>query len=103
MTATAAKIPPAVIATATADSTQLANAQKFAPELAVIQANPALFTKLQADPTNTTLQAQAIAAAGGGAKGARHARPRSPPTRPPSTASSRSARSCRRSPRTRPT
>ena len=69
MTATAAKIPPAVIATATAYSVQLANAQKFAPELAVIEANPALFTKLQADPTNKTLQAQVVAAAGGGAKG----------------------------------
>jgi MFS family permease len=69
VTATAAKIPPAVIATATADSVQLANAQKFAPELALIQAHPALFTKLQADPANKTLQAQAIAAAGGGAKG----------------------------------
>ena len=69
MTATAAKIPPAVIATATTDSVQLANAQKFAPELAVIEANPALFAKLQADPTNKALQAQAVAAAGGGAKG----------------------------------
>jgi MFS family permease len=65
-----AKIPPAVIATATTYSTQLANAQKFAPELAVIEAHPALFTKLQADPTSTTLQAQAVAAAGGGAQGA---------------------------------
>ena len=35
----------------------------------MIQANPALFTKLNADPTNKTLQAQAVAAAGGGAKG----------------------------------
>jgi MFS family permease len=69
VTATAGKIPPAVIATATKYSVQLANAQKFAPELAVIEAHPALFTKLQADPSNTTLQAQAIAAAGGGAKG----------------------------------
>jgi ACS family D-galactonate transporter-like MFS transporter len=69
VTATAAKIPPAVIATATTYSVQLANAQKFTPELAVIEANPALFTKLQADPTNKTLQAQAVAAAGGGAKG----------------------------------
>ena len=43
---------------------------KFAPELTVIQANPALFTKLQADPTNKALQAQAVAALGGGAKGA---------------------------------
>jgi MFS family permease len=69
VTATAGKIPPAVIATAQKDSTQLANAVKFQPELAVIQANPALFAKLQADPTNKALQAQAIAAAGGGAKG----------------------------------
>jgi ACS family D-galactonate transporter-like MFS transporter len=71
--ATAQKIPPAVIATATQDSVQLANAQKFAPELKVIQANPALFTKLAAfpDPTKIppALQAQAIKAAGGGAAG----------------------------------
>src|ERR1700735_5686826 len=56
--ADAQKVPPAVIATATADSVQLANAQKFAPELAVIEANPALFAKLQAAPTNKALQAQ---------------------------------------------
>ncbi|HMH90396.1 MAG TPA: hypothetical protein VK586_04850, partial [Streptosporangiaceae bacterium] len=71
--ATAQKIPPAVISTATQDATQLANAQKFAPELKVIQANPALFTKLAAfpDPTKIppALQAQAVAAAGGGAAG----------------------------------
>jgi MFS family permease len=67
--ADAQKVPPTVIATATTYSTQLANAVKFAPELTVIQANPALFTKLNADPTNKTLQAQAVAAAGGGAKG----------------------------------
>jgi MFS family permease len=69
VTATAAKIPPSVIATATKYSVQLGNAQKFQPELAVIEANPTLFAKLQANPSNTTLQAQAIAAAGGGAKG----------------------------------
>jgi MFS transporter, ACS family, D-galactonate transporter len=71
--ATAQKIPPAVIATATTDSVQLANAVKFAPELKVIQANPALFTKLAAfpDPTKIppALQAQAVKAAGGGAAG----------------------------------
>ena len=50
MTATAAKIPPSVLATATTYSTQLANAQKFAPELAVIEAHPALFAQL-AGPT----------------------------------------------------
>jgi MFS family permease len=71
--ATAQKIPPAVLATATADAVQLANAQKFAPELAVIEANPALFTKLAAysNPAKIppALVAQAITAAGGGAKG----------------------------------
>ena len=71
--ATAASIPPAVLATAKTDATQLANAQKFAPELAVIQANPALFAKL-ATYTNPAkippaLVTQAIKAAGGGAKG----------------------------------
>ena len=69
VTATAAKIPPPVIATATADSVQLANAQKFAPELTLIETHAALFAKLKADPSNKALQAQAVAAAGGGAKG----------------------------------
>jgi MFS family permease len=71
--ATAQKIPPSVLATAQTDATQLANAQKFAPELAVIQANPALFAKLATYKNPATippaLQAQAITAAGGGAKG----------------------------------
>jgi len=71
--ATAQKIPAPVLATASTDATQLANAQKFAPELAVIQANPALFTKLAAysSPSKIppALLGQAIAAAGGGAKG----------------------------------
>jgi MFS family permease len=71
--ATAQSIPPTVLATAKANATQLANAQKFAPELAVIQANPVLFARL-ATYTNPAaippaLAAQAIAAAGGGAKG----------------------------------
>jgi MFS family permease len=71
--ATAGKIPPSVLATAKANATQLANAQKFAPELAVIQAHPALFTKLAAysNPAKIppALLGQAIAAAGGGAQG----------------------------------
>jgi MFS family permease len=71
--ATAKKIPASVIATATTDAVQLGNAVKFAPELAVIQANPALFTKLAAYPNPAkippALVAQAITAAGGGAKG----------------------------------
>ncbi len=67
--ATAQKIPPTVLATASRLGPQLANAQKFAPELAVIQTHPALFTKLAANPASPALQAQAVAAAGGGAKG----------------------------------
>ena len=71
--ATAQKIPPSVLATAQTDATQLANAQKFAPELAVIQANPALFAKLATykNPAMIppALTAQAVQAAGGGAKG----------------------------------
>ena len=71
--ATAQKIPPSVLATVKTDGTQLANAQKFAPELAVIQAHPALFTQLAAysNPAKIppALLTQAIAAAGGGAKG----------------------------------
>jgi len=70
VTATVAKIPPAVLAIAQKDSTQLADAVKYQAELTAIQANPALFTKLQADPTNKALQAQAVAALGGGATGA---------------------------------
>ena len=71
--ATAQKIPPTVLATAQTDATQLANAVKFAPELAVIQAHPALFAKLATYTNPATippaLLAQAVAAAGGGAKG----------------------------------
>ena len=71
--ASAQKIPPDVLAIAKKDSVQLANAQKFAPQLAVIQAHPALFTKLAtySDPSKIPgpLLTQAIAAAGGGAKG----------------------------------
>jgi len=51
----------------------VASAQKFAPELAVIQAHPALFAQLATYPNAASippgLLAQAIAAAGGGAKG----------------------------------
>ena len=64
---------PQIAATATTDQAQLANAQKFAPELAVIQANPALFAKLATYPNPAAippkLAAQAVAAAGGGAQG----------------------------------
>jgi MFS family permease len=71
--ASAQKIPPDVLTIVKTDSVQLANAQKFAPQLAVIQAHPALFTKLAtySDPAKIPgpLLGQAIAAAGGGAKG----------------------------------
>ncbi len=71
--ATAQKIPPTVLATAQANATQLANAAKFAPELAVIQAHQALFAELAtySNPAKIppSLLAQAVAAAGGGAKG----------------------------------
>ncbi|HET9897666.1 MAG TPA: MFS transporter [Streptosporangiaceae bacterium] len=62
-----------IVALAQKDATQLANAQKFAPELKVIQSNPVLFTKLAKykNPASIppALVAQAIKAAGGGAKG----------------------------------
>jgi hypothetical protein len=71
--ASAQKIPPNVLTIAKDNSVQLANAQKFAPQLAVIQAHPALFTKLAtySNPAKIppALLGQAIAAAGGGAKG----------------------------------
>jgi|SRR5580658_8742288 ACS family D-galactonate transporter-like MFS transporter len=62
-----------IVATAQKDSVQLGNAVKFAPELAVIQAHPALFTKLATYTNPATippaLLAQAIKAGGGGATG----------------------------------
>jgi ACS family D-galactonate transporter-like MFS transporter len=64
---------PAVVATAQTYKTQLAHAVKLAPELAVIQAHPALFAQLATYTNPATippkLVAQAVAAAGGGAKG----------------------------------
>ncbi len=64
---------PQIVATYQKYSTQVANAQRFAPELAVLQANPALFARLAAYPNPAKappkLVAQAIAAAGGGTKG----------------------------------
>jgi len=64
---------PDIVAIAQKDSTQIANAQKFAPELAIIQAHPADFTQAAAypDPTKIppALLGQLIADAGGGATG----------------------------------
>src|SRR5215470_747282 len=63
---------PTVALTAKKYQTQLANAAKFAPELAVIKADPALFTRLASYPSPAAippkLLAQAVAA-GGGATG----------------------------------
>ena len=71
------------------DATQLANAQKFAPELAVIEANPALFAKL-ATYTNPATIPPALRPRRSPppAAGPRASRswPRSRPTRRPSPA-----------------
>jgi hypothetical protein len=63
---------PDIVATAQKDSTQIANATKFAPELAVIETHEALFLQAAKYPANkvpAALGAQLVAAAGGGAKG----------------------------------
>jgi MFS family permease len=69
---TFASTHPSIVATATTDATQIANATKFAPELAVIQANPKLFAEAAKYPANKVPAALAnklIKVAGGGAKG----------------------------------
>ncbi|HET9691120.1 MAG TPA: MFS transporter [Acidimicrobiales bacterium] len=48
---------------------QVADATRLAPELQGIAANPGVFTQLAANPTDQTLQAQAVQALGGGAAG----------------------------------
>jgi ACS family D-galactonate transporter-like MFS transporter len=63
---------PTVVANAQKYAVQLGNAQKFAPELAVMQNNAALFTqaaKYPAGKVPAALQAKLIKAAGGGSKG----------------------------------
>jgi MFS family permease len=64
---------PDIVAIAQKDQAQIADATRLAPELAVIKAHPALFTKLATYKTAASippaLLAQAIKAAGGGAKG----------------------------------
>ena len=64
---------PAIVATATKYSKQLAEAAQFAPELAVLQANQALFTQLATYPNPASippkLAAEAVTAAGGGLQG----------------------------------
>jgi MFS family permease len=63
---------PTIVAIAQKDTVQIGNAQKFAPELAVIQANATLFAQAAKFPANKIppkLAAQLVTAAGGGAKG----------------------------------
>ena len=62
-----------IVALAQKDKQQLADAQRLAPELAIIQSHQALFTELAKYPDASKippkLAAQAVAAAGGGAAG----------------------------------
>ena len=65
---------PAIVATAVKDADLIAQAKRLAPELAVLQAHPALFAQLAAiqaagKPIPAKLIGQALAAAGGGTKG----------------------------------
>jgi len=63
---------PSIVAIAKNDGPQIANAQKFAPELAIIGKNPLLFAQAAKYPANKVppaLAAKLVAAAGGGAKG----------------------------------
>jgi MFS family permease len=64
-----AKSDPTDLAAVQANAANLATLTKYSAEVKVIAANPALFTKLAADPTNTTLQGEAVAAGGGGKTG----------------------------------
>jgi MFS family permease len=67
-----AQTHPSIVATAKTYQTQAANAQKFAPELAVIQANQKLFLQAAKYPATKVpgpLAAKLIKAAGGGNKG----------------------------------
>jgi MFS family permease len=68
-----AQTHPQIVALAQKDKQQLADAQRLAPQLAVIQSHQALFTQLAKYPNPAQippkLAAQAVAAAGGGAKG----------------------------------
>jgi ACS family D-galactonate transporter-like MFS transporter len=65
----AAASDPKDLATVEANGANLTTLQRYSAEVTVIAAHPALFTQLAADPTNTTLQGEAITAAGGGTTG----------------------------------
>jgi ACS family D-galactonate transporter-like MFS transporter len=67
-----AQTHPTIVATAKTYRTQAANAQRLAPELAVIQAHQKLFLQAAKYPTNkipAALAAKLVKAAGGGLKG----------------------------------
>ena len=67
-----AKTHPAIVAIAVKDKTQLTDYARLAPEMAVIQANPALFAQAAKYPANKippALVAKLLKAAGGGATG----------------------------------
>jgi MFS family permease len=70
---TFAQAHPAIVAEAQKYAKQIATAQRLAPELTVLQNNQALFTKLESysNPSliPSSLDSQAVAAAGGGLKG----------------------------------
>ncbi|HWE55469.1 MAG TPA: MFS transporter [Acidimicrobiales bacterium] len=60
---------PAQMNAIQANATDLATLATYSVEVSAIAAHPTLFTQLAAKPTDTTLQAQAVAALGGGSVG----------------------------------
>lgn len=66
---TLAQTHPTEMSAVQANSGVLATLTQYAPEVAAIAAHPTVFTQLAAHPTDATLQAQAVAALGGGAQG----------------------------------
>lgn len=64
-----AKTNPADMAAIQANRASLTTLSQYSAEVTAIAANPGLFTQLGAHPTDATLQAQAIAALGGGTLG----------------------------------
>lgn len=67
--ASLAKTNPTELAAVQADSASLQTLTQYAPEVSAIAAHPQVFVQLAAKPTDATLQAQAVAALGGGATG----------------------------------
>lgn len=63
------KADPADMAAVQANGGSLSTLSRFSPEVSAVAAHPALFSQLAKDPTSSTLQAQAVAALGGGQTG----------------------------------